>query len=294
MPLIIENECPKSAITSGDVVFITTANARNIVKEISPARLRSLNGPLYKRAIYVFGSTDKLRLLAIREFFNNPELFIKNYYVQQEVADTYRYVFPEKPPAYHSRIECDMLNSDFNNYVVPDFIQSQGRAAVMSYRVWFMANMYLIEDRWDYFQLRFKSEYGVWIQPEEVLRPNSGFTQMHNLDLKALEGRIDDLLNQAAILYRANAFNQEVICRWGKCAWLGRITEKPLRDNRNNLDEKAVRKFLANYDADVVQPLKRYLIEYYKVSANPDLSFSGRLLDQLGFHPCRRCFYGMA
>lgn len=283
------NEAMTEALAQ-DIVFITTANAVKLVKKIDPLRLRSLNGKLYKRAIYVFGNKDKVRLLAIRELFKDPELFIRQYYVEQRVTDTFQYVFAEKPPAYHCCPECDRLSSDYSNYEVPDFIRNQGKSAVLAFRDWFKANMHLLkDDRWDHFQLRFKAEYGIWVHPAEIERPNSGTTMMENLDLPTLEMRIDRILDQAADLYWASDFNQEVICRWGKNAWLGRFTDKPLKDNRHNLDEEKVRAFLRDYDSRIIQPLKALLIEYYKVSANPELAFSGQLLDQLGFQPCRRC-----
>jgi hypothetical protein len=276
-------------------VYITAANAVNIVKKIDPDKLRKLNGILYKRAIYVFGAKDKARLLGIRELFKHPEEFIRHYYVKHDVFDSYQYVFEGKPPAYHRCPECERLNSDYTNYEVPSFIRDQGKAAVLEFRAWFKANMHLIEkDRWDWFQLRFQEKYGIVIQPTEIERPNSGITRMENLDLATLESRIDRLIDEAIALYKSTPFHREVICRWGKNAWLGRFTDKPLQDNRHNLDEKAVRAFLCEYDRRIIQPLKWNLIEYYKVSANPELAFSGRLLEQLGFHACRSCHHGMA
>ncbi len=270
-------------------VFITTANAARMVRQIPLTRLSRINGVLYKKSIYLFGHSDKMRLLAIKELFKTPKAFIQNYFVKCDCEDTGRYVFPEKPPAYHCVSTCDRLHSDFSNYLIPDFIYTQGTKAIWEYRKWFLANMHLLEDRWDHFQLRFHAQYGIWIRPEQVERANSGITLTENLDLSTLESRIDQLLDDAKALYYSCPSNQFIIKKWGKQAWLGRLVDKPLHGKPANLKDDDIRPFLRDYEQRVINPLKRMLIAYYRISYNPDLLFSGTLLDQLGFHPCVAC-----
>jgi hypothetical protein len=39
----------------------------------------------------------------------------------------------------------------------------------------------------------------------------------------------------------------------------------------------------------VKKPLKKYLLEYYRVTINPKLNFNDTILEQLGFKPCQQC-----
>jgi len=274
----------------GDMVYITTANAAAIVQKIDPKRLARLNGTLYKKSIYVFGKRDKVRLLAIKELFKDPEYFIREYYLEHDRPDTGKYVFEESKPAYHLDAGCDRLTADYINYIIPESIRDQGRAAIAAYREWFRANMYLLSDRPAHFQLRFKTQYGIWIEPQQVELPNSGITKFKPHDQASLEKSIDDILARAAALYNSNDLNRGMISNWGKNAWLGRRPGEPLRGNKTGADEDSIRSFLRDYEGKIILPLKRNLIEYYKIELNPRLEFGRPLLDQLGFVPCQSCY----
>jgi len=273
----------------GDMVYITTANAAAIVQQIEPKHLAYLNGTLYKKSIYVFGQRDKVRLLAIKELFKDPEYFIREYYREHDRPDTGKYVFEGSKPAYHLDAGCDRLTADYINYIIPEFIRDRGPAAVRSYREWFKANMYLLSDRPAHFQLRFKTQYGIWIEPQQVELPNSGITKFKNHDQASLEKSIDDILAEAAALYNSDELTRQMISNWGKNAWLGRKHDEPLRGNKTGADEDSIRAFLRKYEDKIISPLKRNLIEYYKLMLNPRLEFGRPLLDQLGFVPCQSC-----
>lgn len=275
-----------------DVVYITMANAAAIVNRIDPKRLDRINGTIYKRAVYVFSKRDKARLLAIQELFRNPEHFISDFYEKIDRTDHGELVFEGSAPAHHLKPDCERLHSDFSNYEVPGFVREKGFKAIKEFRNWFKIHMYLLNERPEYFQLRFKTHYGIWIEPKLVERPNSGMTKFDNLDLATLENRIDGILNRAAELYNSNARNQRIISNWGKHAWLGRRADKPLMNNNMDIDEGTIRDFLREYEDTIISPLKRYLIEYYKVKLNPHLEFTKRLLAELGFEPCHACHRG--
>ena len=38
-----------------------------------------------------------------------------------------------------------------------------------------------------------------------------------------------------------------------------------------------------------MEPLKKALIEYYRIKFNPNIEMNGLILDQLGFKQCRNC-----
>jgi len=46
---------------------------------------------------------------------------------------------------------------------------------------------------------------------------------------------------------------------------------------------------LRMYDEKFKKPVKDLLIEYYRLLHNPEMTFSGTLLDKLNFRPCGHC-----
>jgi len=230
-----------------------------------------------------------VRLLAIKELFKNPDHFIREYYREHYRPDTGKYVFEGSKPAYHKDSDCDRLSADYINYIVPEFIRERGLDAVKAYRAWFKANMHLLNDRPTHFQLRFKTQYGIWIEPKQIELPNSGITKFESCDLESLEKSIDEILARAAALYNSDELTREIISNWGKNAWLGRRPNEPLRGNKTGADEDSIRAFLRRYESKILTPLKRTLIEYYKIKLNPRLEYGCPLLDQLGFVACQSC-----
>ena len=67
----------------------------------------------------------------------NPERFFNEYYVRIVNIDTREYVRKEYPPAYHISRECERLNSDFHNYLIPKEIKERGDDEIKKYRAWF-------------------------------------------------------------------------------------------------------------------------------------------------------------
>jgi hypothetical protein len=55
------------------------------------------------------------------------------------------------------------------------------------------------------------------------------------------------------------------------------------------MTDEELRDFLRSYMDKYKTPTKGMLVDYYRVRFNPDLQFSGDLLEQLGFLKCYHC-----
>jgi hypothetical protein len=64
---------------------------------------------------------------------------------------------------------------------------------------------------------------------------------------------------------------------------------RPLDGNNTGYSEQEVIELMRDYDQKIKQPMTRLLIEYYRVSLNPDIELNGLLLERLGFRACSHC-----
>jgi len=64
----------------GRTAYITQATAASIINKIPAASFQDLAGVLYRRPIYIFSRMERIRLLAIQQFFQSTETFINSHY----------------------------------------------------------------------------------------------------------------------------------------------------------------------------------------------------------------------
>jgi len=280
------------------VVYITQANLVSIVYDI-PANDLARQGIMpYEKRILILSEAEKRRLLAVRQFLEAPECFVDKYYGAMRKRDDEDLVFPSSSPAYHCRGDCDRLRSEYTNYMIPEQITEKAKSdpsVVSHYRKWFAANLYLLDEsddrfRPEYFIVRLRSEFKIDVRDvRQIVRPNSGATQIGNVSIDELTAEIDAILKSAGQCFYESRKNEAILREFQKRAYWG-YKEGPLPDNKTGYSDDEVKAFLRDYNEKFKKPLKGALITYYKMRYNPDLHFRGKLLDQVGFHPCSKCF----
>ncbi len=267
-------------------VFITCANLQSIIRK-SQLDLRP-DGEVWKRKILFFNGLEKGELIAIRHLLADPQRYFSEIYTPCVRRDSFRFVTPERSPAYHFSRDCPRLSSDFENYQIPEEIGNRGHAVVLKFREWFQTNVHLLEDREDLFRFRLRNEFQISEVPKYVKYENSGHEEHENLGLEKLETRINTLIKEAGRFYYACAKNTAILSMYSRCAFHG-FKDEGLPSQVPGYAEDDVKAFLREYDDNFKQPLKRDLIEYYRRDLNPDIRMSDSILDQLGFKPCGSC-----
>jgi hypothetical protein len=265
------------------MAYITTANANSIIYKIDVNSLK-INGELYKIPIYFFNKYEEKSLLAIKELFLDSENFLTEYYKPILTRDTLNFVFEGKPPAYHKTIDCNRISSDYENFQIPETIKDKGKETVKKFRKWFLENQYLL-DKPDIFIARLKMKWGIVSNLKNVNKDNSGYTKFENLTPKQIEERIDSLIKRAGRLYYEET---EILKRFNKYAYLGNESE-PIKNNNTGFSDRKVKEVLSFFENNIKKPLKPLLIEYFRVTINPELNLNDRILEQLGFKPCQQC-----
>lgn len=211
-------------------------------------------------------------------FYEDFEIFINHAYKKKEKPiDTQKLIYEGRMPSYHADKGCKNILSDYSNFEIPVEIQGGGDEKIARFRNWFRANEQLFHENKKLFITRMEIEFRLRNPPLLTLleAPNSGVEAVDNLNLDKLRADIDGLLKKAVLKLSSNDQRSKIIRRLGN-----RANEK-FDDDETNQVLKEWR--------DLKQEVKTKLIEYFKVSLNPDLEFNGMLLEQLGFHQCRSC-----
>jgi hypothetical protein len=130
--------------------------------------------------------------------------------------------------------------------------------------------------------------WGIETNPKAIQYKNTGYHKLENYSIEELEEKIDDLLTEAVQYYKSSERNTAVLKKYSKATFLAYRTEG-LGNNDTEYSDKEIKEILLEYDEKIKRPLSVLLIEYYKVSFNPNLDLNGLLLDTLGFKRCSHC-----
>lgn len=268
------------------MAFITLANTNKIIFN-SDIQSLNLEGEIYKMRIYFLSSYEENALLAIQELLKDPENYFNEIYVPYEASDTFSYVYEGQQPAYHKYSCCPRLQSDYQNFEVPSDIKEQGPEMVQEFREWFETVKHLLEKP-DVFVMRLQARWGIETNPKAINRDNSGSTVVDNFTIEELEEKINGLIKAAGRFYYKNGKNTEILKRFSKYTYLA-YKKDDIYNNNTGYSDEEVKELLRYYDEEFKRPLKKYLIEYYRLKFNPDIKMEGYFLEKLGFHPCGHC-----
>ena len=271
------------------MAYITIAKASSIIFK-SDLKQVDLKKQIYKIPIYFFNNYEKNALLAFKELLLDPEKYFTEIYKPYKAIDTYTLVFEGRLPAYHNESSCSRLNADFENYEIPLEIQAQGITKVQEFRFWFNQVKHLLEARPDAFVARMQAKWGILTNVNAIVLENSGNTQIENYSIQDLESKIDNFIKNAGRFYYRDEKTKLILSQYSKYASLWK-KEGSLRNNQTGYSDAEVKDLLEYYDKTFKKPIKRNLLEYYRLKLNPDIQMEGYLLERLGFRPCSKCHH---
>lgn len=268
------------------MAYITTSNLKQIICQSDFTSL-SLKGGLYKTSIYFFSKFEEASLLAVKELLRDPEQYFLKYYrpiTQKQTPGNV--VFENTTPAYHLNSACERLNADYKNVRIPQSISVAGFKAVQDYKEWCKANRELLYSNNPAFIARHQLRWGM--SPIGIEMLNTGSAEVDNYTIEGLETKIDTLLQQAKDHYYRDSKTNVILKKYSKYTYLAKKPD-PIYNNNTGFSDSEVKAILRDYDARFKAPLKNLLIEYYRLTLNPEIRMEGYLLEQLNFKPCSCC-----
>jgi hypothetical protein len=258
--------------------YITNSNFCKIIDNSLYAKLRikSLDD-IYKVDLgHILSKPEQALLAVYKEACEDPDAISKMYKKVPERVDTGKFVYEGGRAAYHSSLSCEVLHRDYFNIEIPVEIRHRGRKEIDRFRVFVKENIGLIDSDEPVFMRKLEAAFFLKNPPKQIRTPNSGVTKIENLDLEALEARIDQLLIDA------NDFRNSDGETRIKIAKLGYGTH---RVEEAKLEGTALYTWHNTYKGG----LKTLLKHYFRVKFNKNLVFKGSLLDQFGFKSCTYC-----
>ena len=269
------------------MAYITIANAQRIIYTSDVKDLK-FKGRLYKIPIYFFSHYEENSLLAIQELLKDPETYFTEIYKPYKPVDTYTMIYEGRKPAYHDKIDCMRLNSDYENFKIPEAIKERGKQVIEEFRIWFRGVEHLI-DKPDVLAMRMEAKWGIKVNPQAIVFENSGVTEIENISIGDIEQKIDQKIKDAGRFYYKSDKNKLLLGKFSKYTFLAYKNE-PIRENNTEYSDIEIKTFLKEYDKTFKKPLKKMLIEYYRLKHNPDIQMEGYLLEGLGFKTCGHCY----
>jgi len=270
--------------------FVTEYNTSLVFKKligVIPDDIREWKP--YKKDIYFLNRLDKTNLLYFKKFCENPIENIDELYNPIEVKDKKEFVYEGAKPSYHKYESCERLHSNFVNFKIPEQIKDKGDEAIEEYRKWFKENQTLFRKKPDIFEMMLHAKYEIVTKIQEVDFRNSGNVYKEDLSLNEIDIRIDSLLKNAANYYKADKKRQGAIRRFQMATFLA-FKEIEIKDNNTGYTDDELRTILKEYAYLFVQPTIFYLKEYFKTFYNNDIEINEKILQELNFKQCNKCF----
>jgi hypothetical protein len=235
----------------------------------------------------------------------SPEMFVEDIYQKVKVEDRFMYVYEGDAPCYHQREDCERLNAEFRNFIIPHSIRERGTDCVIRFREWFKENIYLLDGKKDIFEMHLQMKFNIHRSEIEIIdRKNSGTQEFDNYSLTDLCNQIQELTRQfkAWLIDSTNvnerslrvySFNE--IAYKGTCTYWGDDygAEKYLveihKRNKSKFTDQEISDCLKEAHTKYKLPMIELLKKYYMIKYNADTKVDVNILEALGFRPCSAC-----
>jgi hypothetical protein len=196
-------------------------------------------------------------------------------------------VYKPKPPAYHSSLECENLKSDYENFRIPEVIVERGEKE--EFRAWFKANLDLYHRDFEAFKFRLHARFGADVFVEQIKIDNSGSAEVEVLTLESLREKIDYHIFNAKYEMDRNDVNRAIFAKHKWHYSRVYIAEPGVFENETSYSDDLVIDIIKNFNRRYIIPLKKMIIDYMILAESSSASVEKKLIEAIGFSPCRKC-----
>lgn len=185
-------------------------------------------------------------------------------------------------PKFHKDASCETLQSDFQNYRVPEEIRQRGPEEISRFRQFAYDNRKLIgEGREDVFLMRIAQEFRLGQELGKISMPNSGAAshrKLGDLTLDEVEKRIAALLDSIEKMRESPEGNRAIT------SYIYSPTPNRLLSTNENLTD--TERAVLQAKSELLE-----LVLYYHVLKHKSgsISFDISLLKLFGFEKCGKC-----
>ena len=268
--------------------YITKFKLRNTLFRIEGKILDDPIKRLLKDRLYFLSKNNREYIGIFLLFVKDPIKFIKTHYI--EWKDTFTFIV-EKNPAFHTEPTCDMLNSAFDNVLIPGKIKIAGLSKAL--RAFANTNEDLFKrDRAGFIKLciiHFNASYiGLLLTETDfipIARPNSGISDYHDATVSEILEAIRTLLGE---INNFLAIEENAIIARNLIDKIY-LKDKPDLPRPLGIPLETVRNSLTQLDFFNKEFLNA-ASEYYLALFNPKNEYDPTILKILNFKSCRACY----
>jgi hypothetical protein len=256
--------------------YITRSNFEKIFSNINLEKQNKENyALLYGKDIsFIFSTKEMDFLFSVMKSYEDANFLSGKYLKLERKEDTRSFVFEGGVPAYHFDKKCEKLKSNFINLEIPIEIKNSGKTE--EFRKFCRANINILENDPGGFFKKLEIIFHLKNPPTQFGYNNSGREDVENMDLNELKEKIDQIIDGAHQFKNKDDYTLNLI----KSKGYGTHIVPEAKEKGNPLN---------TWHVEYKKELKKFLIVYYRVKLNPELVFSGLLLEQIGFVPCNQC-----
>jgi hypothetical protein len=270
------------------VPFITEANLKRISSKFTVAGVFCLDD-MYESDLSQILSTPELNFLYVfmeackgmgNDFVTRDPIFqyqLGVYKILPKPKDSLKWVFEGRQPAYHMKSSCECITEDYFNLSIPVEIKERGTKEISRFRNFCAQNIDIAKHDEKNFLWMLQAHFFLINPPQSISKTNSGHVDFGSQNLAEINNAIQSLLAQADLFRNSNP-----------------ETAKQIKDKTHGThrapEAKQEGHLLYVWHNEYKKPLKNLLQKYFMVKFNPQLKFGGKLLEQLGFKACQRCY----
>ena len=271
---------------------------------------KKIDGTIHfmERIIDYYSDSEIQRLLAYQAFVKDPVAFLGQFRIP--FRDTYTFVW-ENPPAYHSRLSCDFLHSDFSGKgaVIPEEIRKLGMTKIIEYRRFYKDNRRIHDSNPERFFDLVNAQFQTNLMKESEIidighAPNSGVKHLENIPLEKIVAVFNKNIE---IMLRYWEKHQVVCSNFAKRSYY--ITDYVRKNgstvfysDTSNMSNTRGKLFNGTgiSDSDIIirikeiQQMKTLMGNLVKdiifKEQYPEMSMDTTILEALGFKKCGKCY----
>ena len=187
----------------------------------------------------LFAPWDIKDLLMFKAFCKDTELAAGTFYhVVPKPQDSYRYIQPEKAPAYHEDPDCIRLHSEFERILIPEEIRVQGPEKINEFRRYWNDHEDLRLRDSEAFVAHVNLVFKTNIRGFEVeVLGNSGIRSIDNISIRSLNEEIYQKLHRLFSWAKEDNKRKEIFINFAYLSYIVKSPEKHINYNPTNFSE---------------------------------------------------------
>lgn len=278
------------------MAFITKHNFKNhIIKHLGKSKVKT-DSKVFDLFFNILNKHEIRSLLIFKEFLKDTSKFMENIDLNRLNFDTFTYVYQEGPPAFHRNSKCDLLRSNFDNFVIPYCIKNEGKEYIDKYRSWFKDNeirpgdILTLEQKESLIAL-----FGADAIPNKVNAPNSRISEFTNNEklFHSEEEVKNELINKQLELGKFISENSSRLIIFNEFRLRSKIPESLNQveefSNKYKIATNETIQIIDKYLKEYKYPIINLIEEYYLVKYNPKLNIHDTVLQNFSFKVCNKC-----